>query len=171
MNIPVKYRVTFGLVGLLITIISFAGAMGLAPNERAAMIHGRGDLSSSLAIQTSVLLNRRDYKSIERTLEGVVQRNDQMLSAALRTNKGKLEAIAGDHEALWDTNEDNRSLETHVAVPLNVGKKKWGHLEVLFQPVYADRATAAWISPSFLYLTFVSLLSLVAFAYYLGTKV
>lgn len=168
MNIPVKYRVAFGLVGLLITIMSFAGAMGFAPDEREAVMRGRGDHSSTLAIQASVLLNRRDHKSIEKTLEAVVRRNDDILSAALRSSKGKIVSVAGEHQNLWETEEDKRTLETHVSIPLNAGKKNWGHLEVRFAPVYADRPLSTWISPSFLYLLLVSILSLVAFTYYLG---
>ena len=53
-NVPAKYQVTFGLICILVSIMSLVGAIGFAPNERAAIIRGRGQLSNSLAIQTSV---------------------------------------------------------------------------------------------------------------------
>ena len=168
MNIPVKYRVTFGLVFLLTTIMSLAGAAGLAPNERSAIMRGRGDISSALAIQSSVLLNRRESRAIEKTLEAIVKRNDDILSAALRQKKGRVEAATANHEVLWVAETENRTVETHVEVPLNMGKNNWGHLEVLFKPIYADRATSSWISPKFLYMSLVSILSLAAFSWYLG---
>jgi PAS domain S-box-containing protein len=168
MNIPVKYRVTFGLVFLLTTIMSLAGAAGLGPNERRAIMRGRGDVSSSLAIQSSILLNRREINAIEKTLEAVVKRNDDILSAALRSQKGRVEVATRDHETLWANDKESQSVETHIEVPLNIGNHNWGRMEVLFKPIYADRPTAGLISPNFLHLSLVSILCLAAFAWYLG---
>ncbi|QEG22392.1 response regulator [Mariniblastus fucicola] len=167
-NIPIKYQVTFGLICLLVSIMSLAGATGIAPDERAAVMRGRGQLSSSLAIQSSVLLNKQEYKSIERTLDAIVERNDDIISAALRSRTGRIEVSSGDHKNNWQADETNRPVETHIAVPMKAGAQKWGQLEVRFKPVFADRPTASWLSPKYLYLALVSILCVVAFAYYLG---
>lgn len=167
-NIPVKYQVTFGLICLLVSIMSLAGATGFAPNERSAVMRGRGQLSSSLAIQASVLLNKREHKTIQQSLDAIVNRNEDIVSAALRTRVGRIEISSGEHQKNWIEEEAGRSVETHIAVPLQVGKQSWGQLEVSFRPAFADQPTAQWLSPKYLYMALVSILCVFAFAYYLG---
>ena len=166
-HISVKYQVTFGLICLLVSIMSLAGAIGIAPNERGAVMRGRGQLCSAIAINSSALINKRDHKAVRKILTAIVERDEDILSAALRTRHGRIEVVAGDHEDHWDT-ESNQSLETHIAVPLNFGKQKWGQLEVRFKPAFADRPLASWLSPSYLYVALVSILCVIAFALYLG---
>ena len=167
-HIPVKYQLTLGLICILVSVMSIAGATGLAPDERAAILRGRGQVASSLAVQTSVLLNKQEHKTLATTLEAIVERNDEIISAAIRSRTGRIESASGEHKRNWEIDENKRLFETHMSVPMRVGNQTWGQLEVRFKPLYADRPTAAWISPKYLYLCLVAILCVVAFAYYLG---
>ncbi len=167
MNIPVKYQVTFGLICLLVSVMSIISALGIAPDERAATLKGRGQLCSSLAINSSELINSGNTIMLQRNLEMVVKRNPDIISAALRKRSGSINLSAGEHRKNWKE-DTSQSAETQVAVTLNYGKQKWGQLEVCFRPVFADRLIASWLSPKYLYMTLVSLVCVMAFAWYLS---
>jgi PAS domain S-box-containing protein len=66
----------------------------------------------------------------------VVDRNPEMRSIGVRRNNqdGPLIAI-GDHAEHWKMAGSDRSIETHVSVPLRNGAQKWGYVEVGFNPI------------------------------------
>ena len=166
-NIPVKYQVTFGLVGLLVCIMSLSGAIGILPNERAAVMRGRGDLCSAIAINGSILINKRDFRTLENLLNAIVERDDDVISAAIRSSTGKIRVATDSHAKLWQT-EVEQPLETHMHVDLTVGSRQWGQLEICFNPVASQSPIAKWISPVALYTALVAVLCLVAFTVFLS---
>lgn len=170
-HIPVKYKISLFLVGSLLCVMSMisaiVSALGVGPDERAAIMRGRGQLCGALAINSSVLINRREHNALETSLKAIVERNDDILSAALRSRTGRIEASSGDHKNNWFEGT-TQPVETHIAVPLNYGKQQWGQLEFCFKPVYEDSFAGAWLSPMVLYLSLVSFVCLFTFAYCLG---
>ncbi len=170
-HIPVKYKISLFLVGSLLCVMSLVSAivsaLDVGPDERAAIMRGRGQLCGAVAINSSVLINRRELVVLQKSLKAVVERDDDILSAALRSRTGRIEAFAGDHKNNWNENSV-QPVETHVAVPLSYGKQQWGQLEFCFKPVYEDDFAGGWLSPMVLYLSLVSFVCLFTFAYCLG---
>ena len=166
-NIPVKYQVTFGLVCLLVSIMSLVASIGIAPDEQSAVLRGRGKLCGAVAINASMLVNRNDLRGVEQMLTSVVDRNEEIKSAAVRAASGRIRVAVGDHSEVWVTDIE-QPVETHMSVDLRVGSHDWGTLEMCFEPIFADRLTASWIGPGTLYISMVGILSFGAFAFYLG---
>ena len=83
-RISAKLRLSFGLVCLLITVLLLAMVLGLVPDRYGAVMDGRSALCEALAIQSSALVTGGDEETLEITIEAIVQRNADLLSAAVR---------------------------------------------------------------------------------------
>jgi hypothetical protein len=76
---------TLGLVLIMVCILLLGDMIGLIPNRSQAVIEGRKALSESLAIQYSVAAQKRGIDSIKTSMRILVERNKDILSAALRS--------------------------------------------------------------------------------------
>ena len=55
LQIPTKYRISVGLVGIVITAVMASVFVGILPDKRRAVIEGRTALSESIAINLSLI--------------------------------------------------------------------------------------------------------------------
>ena len=78
-------RVTFGLVCLAVSVWLVAFALGMFPDRQKAVVDGRMALSENVALHCSLLASRNDWRTMETSLNGLVQRNDDIQSAAIGT--------------------------------------------------------------------------------------
>lgn len=129
-------RISLGLV-LLTTSILLVGDIffRLGDQSSQAILEARKQLCESLAVQFSVLISERDSSAIESTLKTVVRRNDEILSAALRSNEGKILVEAGVHARYWKNSRFDKSTPTNAQVPIFSGADPWGTVEVRFTPL------------------------------------
>ncbi|MDJ0927011.1 MAG: diguanylate cyclase [Gammaproteobacteria bacterium] len=156
-------RLTFGLVSLTISLILMAKFAGLAPDEKAAALEARQKLCEALAVQLSAAAGNSDIRLIRETLRTVVTRNDDMLSAALRDGNGNITASEGDHLKHWIPREDGQSTSTHVQVPIFSGSRRWGTVEISFEPLSGEAGMLGAAKNSLL-----GLVGFVALAGFLG---
>ncbi|MCA9480979.1 MAG: hypothetical protein KC545_11560, partial [Nitrospira sp.] len=80
-----KSRLAIGQVSLLVSILLMASLLGLMPDRVAAVREGRAALAEAIAANSSVLITQQDVERLEGLLDLVVNRNQDLLSAALRT--------------------------------------------------------------------------------------
>src|SRR4051812_20003047 len=97
-RISARTRIVIGQIALLISVLMLAVAFGLVPSTRDANVQGRQMLCEAIAVNASVLATRDDVTGLQAALQGVVNRNPDIISAALRTTDGKLLASVGNHE-------------------------------------------------------------------------
>jgi hypothetical protein len=135
-------RLSFGLVSLTISLILMAKFVGLVPDQNAAALSARQKLCEALAVQLSSAAGGNDIRLIRDTLQSVVARSEDMLSAALRDRRGNIIASAGDHRTHWVPKANDRSTPTHVQVPIFHQSRRWGTVEISFAPLTAG--TSAW---------------------------
>jgi len=166
-EVPVKYTIAMVLIVLLLIIMSVVGWF-FASQERAAIMRGREQLSNSIGIQTSVMLSKHQYGTIEKTLGSIVGCNHELQSAAVRTAEGDIRVAVGDHEKHWVADLATRPAETQIATPLRLGSGTWGHLEFRFQPIHAERPLGAWFDPHYAFLSLLMLVTAILVPYYLG---
>ena len=157
------FRISAGLVGLTISLIFSAYALGLIPDERKVEIAARAKVAEALTVQLSVAASRNDVKSVQETIASVVKRNDAILSIALRRSTGELLISAGDHKRHWVKSQDNRSTPTHVQVSLMNGGIRWGTIEFSFAPLQSVGGLAG--IPNTL-IAFILFLGVLGFACY-----
>ena len=119
--------------------------LGFMPDRAGLELEARQKFCEALAVQLSWSASRNDVRSIQSTLSSVVERNDELLSAAIRSSQNEVKVSEGDHELHWKPDEDGKSSSTHVQVPILHNDRPWGTVELSFKPLEgAHRLDAAY---------------------------
>ncbi len=118
---------------------------GLFPRETEVARQIRQRVSQNLAIQSTAMLDSKDFKTLDRIFASLLAKDPDMLSAALRRSDGDLVVAAGDHIKTWKQSADGGSTLEHVIVPLNAQGRRWGSLEISFRPPGA-RTIIDWLT-------------------------
>src|SRR5262245_22465039 len=147
-----RTRITIGLASLLVTVLCTAMMLGLVPERRSAILAGRGALCEAIAVSASDYISRGELRRLEAMLHVLLDRNAEIASAGVRRANGLLLAQVGPHERLWETDDTQRSTETHVQVPIRAGEEKWGNVELRFQSLEAA-GWQGWITQPWVRLT------------------
>src|SRR5688572_10078111 len=135
-----RFFVAMGLSSLLASVMLLAMYAGVLPDEHHTIRSGRAALAESVAASTTSMVGgeEADLLRMQALLDFVVQRNPDLLSAALRRADGEVVAGAGEHE--WRELAGGVSIDSQVQVPILSGKTKWGRLELRFTQL----AGAGW---------------------------
>jgi diguanylate cyclase (GGDEF)-like protein len=128
-------RLSIGLVLMTTSIILGADMLGLIPDKNNAVLAQREKLCESLAIYCSVAAQKNEVDTIYSAAQVLVQRNKDILSAAVRQEDGTVIFATMDHDRHWQGALAKQSTQTHVRVPIYEGESLWGKIEVAFQPV------------------------------------
>ena len=152
-------RLSIALVLLMVNLLFLANLIGLVPDESESALELRKGLSESLALQFSAAAEKGEFQTIQRTLRAVVERNDNIRSAAIRKKDGKLIALAGEHLVHWKAPADGKSTSTHVHVPVFRKNENWATVEIRFAPLWTDNLASGW-NVSFYHSEWFSLLFL-----------
>ena len=165
--ITAKTRITIGLTCLIVTMMVTISSIGIGPNQRGANLKSRAAITEAIAIGCSVHLNKRQIPEMEMLLNGLAQRNKAIVSAGVRRSGDKLAVSVGDHEFHWAANPE-KLVETHAEIPLQLGDKKWGAVEVLYKPL-TQKGWQAWAgSPWVRYFLVTGSLSFFMIYFFLG---
>ena len=130
-----KTRITIGLVCLSVSLLLVASFVGMIPDRHGAVLDGRRKLCEAIAVNSSVLVSRKDLKRLDAVLQSVVRRNEDILSAGVRRVDGQLVVEIGDHAAQWNDLDGEKSIESQFQEPLRAGPEKWGTVEIRFLPL------------------------------------
>ncbi|MGD8836590.1 MAG: EAL domain-containing protein [Desulfobacteraceae bacterium] len=131
-------RLSIALALLTVNLLFLASQIGLIPDPAESALELRKGLSESLALQFASAAEKGDLKIIRNTLRMVVERSNDIRSAAIRTEGGDLIALAGEHLANWHPTDDGKSTPTHVQVPVYRNDEKWATVQIRFAPIWQD---------------------------------
>ena len=95
--ISARFRIAFGLICMLASVLLLAIVLGIVPDRRAAVLAGRADMCEAVAVNSSILVNRNDIRRLEAILQTIVARNDDLHSAAVRRTDGRLAVVISPH--------------------------------------------------------------------------
>lgn len=127
-------QICFGILLFTISLILIAFALDLLPDENKTALEARARVSESLAIQLAVAASRNDVAAIKETITSLVARSSgDVLSVAMRRSNGEIVVETGNHSTFWVDPPDNKSIETHVQIPLKNGKADWGRIEIAYR--------------------------------------
>ncbi|MCC7335648.1 MAG: response regulator [Pirellulaceae bacterium] len=132
-SIPIRVRISVGLVGLMIGTLLFASAFGFFPNEQREVLRGRAKVCETLAICGTAMASNSRFDDLNLALQSIVARDEQIESIGFRLEDGELLVSAGAHENCWDALSPDHS--RFMVVPVFVAGKKFGNLEVAFAPI------------------------------------
>ncbi len=125
-------RVSFGLLMLTLSLLLIGDWLGLIPHAHKLELENRKKLSQNLAVQLSSLAMSGEVKHIRTTLTALVERNEDVLSAAFLSEDGETEITVGDHNENWSAHDEQHQSGDHVSVPIFKGEERWGSVDVLF---------------------------------------
>ena len=157
-----------GQVSLLVSVLLTASLFGLMPDRLGAIREGRAALAETIATNSSIFITQKDIDRLEAILSLVVDRNDDLRSAALRTEAGQWLVTIGDHEEYWKNDDSETSDHTQVSVAIWEGDAKWGQVELRFSPLIGKGWIGVVTDPQTQLILFVALLSFFGFYFYLG---
>ena len=152
-------RLSLGLASLAGTVFLLADLVGLVPDAVAERMEARKTVAEALAVQISSAASRGDVSLAQSTVDAAVQRGADIRSVGLRTADGRLASQAGGHEAGWVAPSGGRSTATHVQVPILQGDRRWGTLEVHFDPPGGAGLLNAFLRSGYAALVFVTLVA------------
>ena len=140
---------SFCLVSLTVGAMFTAEALvGSFPDQSRHVSQSRQALCENLAVQYSVLASAGQVPAIETAMQALVERNADILSAALLLTDGQRLAVAGDHAQHWVQPEGYRSTLSHIQVPIYKANAHWGTLQLSFRTTdssWSDRLfLGAW---------------------------
>lgn len=167
LRITPAVRLSVGLVILTISLLILAQALGLAPGVERQQLDVRKRLAETLASQVSVAITRGDELLLQYLLESSVERNPEILSAAVRHNNGNLVAKTKAHEKEWAGAEANESTPTHIRFPVMINGAKRADFEISFEPLLHDRHPIFGVPTFVLLLIFISLSGFLGFWFYI----
>ncbi|MGD8267795.1 MAG: diguanylate cyclase, partial [Desulfobacterales bacterium] len=140
-------RISLGLALFTMTLVLGAEMLGVLPDPHQAALELRKKTCESLAVYASLAVQKNDLDAIKTTMRILKQRNEDIVSAALRTSKGRVLVEVGPHALNWHNTEDDASTPTNVMVPIFRGKARWGTFEVSFRPAQTNMLLYLWEKP------------------------
>jgi PAS domain S-box-containing protein len=167
-SLTAKTHIALGLGFLVASVILGASFLGLVPDRLGAIRDGRAALAETLAISGTAMVTRGEPRMFESTLQMVVKRNSDLLSAGMRRADGALVVSVGPHEGNWVIPVGDYSTDTQLRVPIMAGDTSWGQLELRYMAPHGQGFMAIVKGPLFMLVAFTSLVCFVLFYFYLG---
>ena len=137
-----KIRLTVGLVGILMLLFCAATLMDMIPDTEVAELQGRSELCESIAITSSLLVQRNGLLDLDALLSETVKRNPQLVSIGLRNEAGRLVVDSNGHKQSWENAQSNPDPTCKANIGMFVGSLPWGDIEYTFVP----RNKSLWTS-------------------------
>ncbi|MFP4106059.1 MAG: diguanylate cyclase [Phycisphaerae bacterium] len=166
-RISAATRISIGLVGLTISALLTAQMVGLLPDPNKEILDGRKKLCETVAVGCALAVKKDDRQTVEDTIASVVQRNDDVLSAAVRDTSGTVIIEAGPHSGQWEPMQEDSASPVQAQIPIFKNGQRWATVELRF----ARLSSGAWWSfldnPVTRLLLFVGVLAFIAYMLYL----
>ncbi len=138
--------ISFGLVSLTLSILLMSDlAVDLVPDEAVEIFEYRKNYSEALAVQYSLLAENGDSRAIQEAFNLLVERNDDILSAAVILSDGELLAFAGPYQEVWEQPLGDSSTSDHIQVPIFNGSERWGTVQLRFRTL-EDEGWIEWLN-------------------------
>ncbi len=157
MKLSPATRIAIGLSLLTLSILLAADMFGVTPNTKNSIIDARQKVSENLAIQFALAAQKDDVDLIRHTLRATVERNDDILSAALRDKEGLIKFEQGYHTGNWPPELGKESTPKYIQVPIFRGDEYWGVVELRFSEINTKSFMGLNVDPIYPLLLFVTI--------------
>lgn len=127
-------RITFGVVSFTLSLILVADFIGMTPDGERDAIKQRQHFVEMLTVQLSIAATKNNSGALQSLLWTAAQRNDDVVSAAIRRRDKVLLARYGEHEKHWE-NFAGVNTATQMHLPVMNGNRSVAQLEVVFKAI------------------------------------
>jgi PAS domain S-box-containing protein len=166
-NLGATTHIALGQTFLMTTLLLAAVILGLVPDHLSARREGRAALAEAIAVNGSAQVTRGNIRGLEATLGLIVERNTDILSAAVRRAGGRALVTIGDHDRHWDAAAGDLSTDSQMKVPIWSAGQKWGQVELRFAPLSAPGWLGIVQNARTKLIAFLALFGFVVFYFYL----
>ncbi len=166
--ISTRYRLTMGLVSIVMTMLLTAATIGLIPNAEAETRQGRAKVAETIALTSTYFVHRGDFSSLGKLMNSYAARNSSLLSVGLRDRHGRLAVQVGDHEKLWKSLQDQSSNDQQIQIPIRRGVRHFATVELFFKPISQPGLLGIVNHPWIRLSAFVGAGAFLAIAFYLS---
>jgi len=128
-----SFRLAVGVTSTVFSVLFLLTALGLVADPRSVVIDRRAAICEQLAIHSSLLICKQQSELLEPFVKAVCQRDEDILSSAIRKSNGTLILEIGDHLANWTQTENRKSTADQVQIPIMQGDQVWGTVELRFR--------------------------------------
>ena len=160
-------HIALGQTFLVTTLLLTAVILGLVPDHLGAHRQGRAALAEAIAVNGSALVTRGNIRELEATLDLVVERNADILSASVRRAGGRALVTIGDHDRHWVDDPSDYSTDSQLTVPIWSAGQKWGQVELRFEPLSVPGWLGIVRNARTKMIAFLALAGFVVFYFYL----
>ncbi len=165
--ISTRFRLTMGLVSIVMTMLFAAATIGLLPDAESKTMKGRINLSESIAVTSTQFIHRNDVNGLSDLLETLVARNEQLLSVGVRSKHNRMLIDTGSHQENW-IGDDSLPGDRQIKVPVSRGNREFADVELIFRPLNAGGLRGFMNHPWVRLGAFLSASSFLAIAFYLS---
>jgi PAS domain S-box-containing protein len=162
-----RSRIALGITCTVVSVVLIAMNVGILPDYRRVAQQGRVQLGEAIAANSSVIVRQRDVQRMRSILQLVVQRNGDIVSAAVRRADGSLAVEIGDHAKLWQAVAAGAIVPTQISVPIQADNQVWGSVELTFKPFEPAGWWGYVVNRQLLYVAFVGTVTFLLSSYYL----
>ncbi len=160
-------RISFGLVMLTVSLLLISEFLGMVPNKNSAVLESRKAIAESLAVQLSAAISNNELYTVKETLRAIVDRNESVLSAAIRIGQNDLLYKFGDHKTHWSLDVSDHSTARQIQVAIYGNQGRWGNMELRFTEI-GDNTGSIPFKQSYLALVmFVAILGFISYMLFL----
>lgn len=163
-----KFRVVLGLAGITISLIMLATYFGFIPDRDGAVRSGRTSLAESIAVHSTAMVTEGQIKKLTNDFKLLSERNSDLLSVGLRREDGQSIAATAGHVEQWQGMGGRFSRDSQLMVPIYDGEKKWGLLELRFEPIHEPGVIGFLSRPATRLIVFIGAGCFLIFYFYLG---
>lgn len=145
MTLQPATRISLCLALVLVGVLLAADMIfGLSPSHTGLVLDARKKVTESMAVQSSILAARGDAETLRETMEQVVERNDDVLSAALLREGGNKFVATKEHDLHWLGSNTSGSTPTHARVKIFNRDEPWGELQLRYVALGDGGWLGAW---------------------------
>ena len=131
-----RNRIALGLTCIVMLVFCLARLAGYIPDRATLTSKARANLTESIALSGSTILVANGENTLARYLQGIVERNNDLLTAGVRNSDRKLMIEIDDHDANWLLKPGEKSNEAQMQVSLFKSEsEQWGTIELAFSPI------------------------------------
>jgi signal transduction histidine kinase/CheY-like chemotaxis protein/HPt (histidine-containing phosphotransfer) domain-containing protein len=163
-----KIRITMGLIGVMTSLVMLAFFLNIIPDMNHAVRQGRAALAETIAVYSTALVKTAKSQRLRDDLNLLTERNENLLSLALRRESGGVLVATGDHADRWEAMTGQYSKNSQVMVPIWAGGQKWGQLELRFKPLKTEGVRGLLKLPMVRMTLFMGLAGFLLYYFYLG---
>ena len=102
------FRLAVGVTSTVFAVLFLLTALGLVADPRTVVIDRRAAVCEQLAIHCSLLISQQDSAQLEPVVLAICQREEDILTGAIRKADGTLIVEIGDHQSGWTQTESGK---------------------------------------------------------------